>query len=314
MLVIANKTHETDGSAAQMLERVNSEIPIVLVSRAQNFVFNEAELKKLDRYILADFSEMGWDYDWSRRHHLFGVNTSGHKDIFAGEEWEKFESFVQSNKPLLYFRRELLQKHQSEYYRPISYACWHDIPPTQSRDEFEKRFLEVFYTWGRSHEERVRLQADMWAGVLKHGYALCDNIATLNTFLAMEENPRKWFSANIPHYARLPIDVINTINGHAKISISMPGAGNICFRHCEAPMSSVMLMKNDEMAFPYEWVDGKNCIMFPDFGTEIETAIEALYREDLHEIYLEGVDNCRKYQLETYIPNYIEQTIKEATA
>ena len=306
-LIVANATRETDGSAAQMLERIESPVPIVLVSRPQNFVFNE-ELQKLDSFVLADFTEYGYDYDFGKRGvHLFGENTEDYQDLFPGKEWEKFEAFVQSNKPLLYLKRELPKTHVNDFYQPISYACWHEIPQIQTKTEFDNRLLEVFYSWGRSHEQRVRLQADLWSGVLRHGYALCDNVGALNAFLVAEQNPRKWFAANIPHYARLPIQTINTINGNAKISISMPGAGIVCFRHCEAPMNAVMLMKNDGMAFPFEWIDGKNCIMFPDFGTEIETAVEALSREDLYDMYVEGVENCRKYQLDNFTKHFSEK-------
>lgn len=300
MVIVANKTQETDGSMHSLAQKINSPIPILLISRPSKFIFNDDILSLAGKpYVIWDVVEMGWDAPMIDTH-LFGVNTYKFKDVFQGEEWDKLEYFIQEHKPIRYFCRELLQKDASDYYVPLSYPCLYEVAPTQSKEDFDNRLLQVAYTWGLSHEGRKAIHANIWAKSGKYGYVVCDNIGFLNAFIQEESNPKKWLTQNCPHYARYPMETINSVSGAAKISISPAGAGRVCFRHTEVSMNSVMMMWEDNIKWPFEWVDGYNCIKVKE-GGEVEKIVEALNNPNLFDIYYMGVKNCRRYQIDNYI-------------
>jgi hypothetical protein len=303
MIYVANAAGTTDGVMYNVLNRINTEIPIVLVTRPDDFKFNE-DLRRLDKYILVDMVENGWNFDWARGTHFFGNNTEYFADLFPSEEWMKFENFVVGNQPIKYLKREMLKQDATDYYQPINYPCWSEIPTPQTREDFNSRPFEVFFNFGISHEYRKELHGEIWKKSGFYGYSVCDNYQQLNGFLAHEGNSKKWLSIHAPHYYRLPIENVLQINGMAKISVSLPGAGRSCFRHAESPVNSVMLMRKDDMKWSYDWIDEVNCIKCEE-GEEIATMIEYLASYRLYDIYLQGVENCKNYCIDNYINKYL---------
>jgi hypothetical protein len=308
MIYLANATGETDGSMHSMLLNVGSRLPIVLVSRPNEFKFNE-QLLSLTDYVLVDCCEYGHDVEITDTH-FFGKNTD--EKFFGGEEWKKFDEWVANHPPRLYLKRELLLKDVSDTVKPIEYAAWFPPPEVQSEEEFNKRPLEVMFSWGYSSEYRRQLHGKIWTDAHKYGYMVCDNLFYIQKFLEQEENPKKWLSVNISHYVRHPMPDILNIQGLSKVSISMPGAGRKCFRHSESPLNSVMAMANEGFAWSFDWADGYNCIMF-DIGDEIKLINRWLENrpKDLYEIYRNGVDNVRRYYLPNYA-NHLEKLINNA--
>lgn len=307
-VIVANEKNDTDGVASNFLQRVNSPIPIVLVARCRDFKFNEA-LWGLDKYILADYVELNWDWDMEEGHR-WGSNTDKFPHIFDNDEWRKLDNFIKEKPPVLSFVRELLQQDVTQNTLPIEYPNWQPPIPLQSMEEFNNRPISAFHFWGRSHEARLKLHGDFWHHASTHGYNVCDNIFYLQKFLA-EEKGKHLVSFNIPHYFRTSIENIIAINGLSKLSISLHGAGTKCFRTTgESPINSCMVMQESKIAYSFPWVHGKNCLKFPD-TPNMETIEEALKREDLYEIYCEGVANSRNYAINSYIPNYIEKNINE---
>lgn len=309
MVILANKTGETDGSLHNMLLNVKSDMPIVLVSRPNHFEFNE-QLLTLDRYCLVDCCEYGWDVEFENTH-IFGRNTNEFAKYFIGEEWERFDKFIAEKPPCLYLKRELLAKDVADNpypIKPIEYAGWFEPPPIVSREEFEARPIQVFFSWGYSSEYRRQLHGKIWTEAHKYGYMVCDNLYYLNGFLQHEENPKKWVTTNVPHFNRHPMNEVLGVNGMAKISISHWGAGKKCFRNCEASLNAVMALPFDNYAWTFDWVHGGNCIKF-----YLENTVEQLVNHgcaDLYEVYKNGVETCRKY----YLPNYcrhLEKLINE---
>lgn len=298
LVINANKTGETDGSMANMLGRINCHTPLVIVSRTENFVFNE-ELFGLDKYVLVDASEHGWDFGWLYGTPLFGKNFQYHKEHFKGEGYEKFNQFVTDRRPLLYFKRELLKRDAAEYYQPIEYAAWHQAP-LQSEEEFNRRPLEVFFNWGLSNPMRPMLHGDIWWYSNEYGYVVCDSFFALQKFLSEESNPKKWVTVNTPHYVRQPVETVLQINGLSKISVCLWGAGRKCFRTTgESPLNAVMILPEDGMAYQHAWVSGFNCIKMGISG-QIESIVEAANRKDLYEIYKNGHATCEKYMVTNY--------------
>lgn len=308
-MVILACTHTSDGSAIKLMEQVPTELPVLLITRPDGYVFNETILGlKGKPYILANMEEMGWDAPLEKTH-LFGVNTDQFRHLYDTDEWRRLDDFIAANPPVLTFQRELLSKDASDTVVPINFPCTQPIPETVSKDEFYKRPLDVFYTWGYSHPERRRLHGQIWIDANKHDYVVCDNPYFLERFLAFENNAHRWVTSNIPDYCRFQMEQIITMQGLSRISISMPGAGRVCFRHTESPINSVMMMWDDNIKWSYPWISGVNCIKSQP-GKEIETIIGWLNSPDLFEVYLAGVDNCRKYETKSYVENYLFPLIK----
>lgn len=317
-VIVADKRGATDGAMFNMLNQVNSSLDILLVSRPDGYVFNEDILSlKGKPYAIADVIEMGWDAEIIDTPFLGFPDTSEYS-IFNHpqfndnkSEWQKLNDFIKENKQRFYLKRELLlQDQEDEVFEPLNYPAQYPIPEPQSKEDFLKRPLDVFYSWGLSHPQRRRLQGDIWLGADKYGYMVGDNLFWIELFMANESGSR-WLSVNIPHYCRFHSDQILNVNALAKISISMPGAGTSCFRHTESSSNAVMLMKNDNMAWSFPWEHNKNCIMFNEFGGEVETCLQALSNNNLYDIYRAGVENCKKYYLPNYI-NHIESIINNA--
>ena len=292
-----------------LLKDVNAHLPILIVTRLENFKFNP-NLYSLDKYILVDGCEYGWSERFDNGTHLFGINTEKYSQ-FDNEEWKKFDEFVKSKPPLLTFKRELLEGDESETVVPISYPSWHPIPETQTKDSFDKRLISANFIWGFSHERRRSLHGEIWSRCAEFDYIVCDNIEKLFEFFEHESNPKKWLTVNIPWYARLAMETIISINGMSKISLSLPGAGRHCFRMSESPMNSVMYKHDDGIKESYPWVKNVNCLK-SESGKEIETIIESLKSPDLYDIYCAGVENCRNYWLPTYQKKYIQPLIDKA--
>jgi hypothetical protein len=306
MVIVANKTGATDTPALEFLNRVETPIPIVLISRIEGFVFNE-KLLSLDKYILVDFVEYGWD--WKFDSHVFGRGQ--YRDWMDSDEWVKFDEFVANKPPLFTFKRELLESDFSDTILPIEYPCLLDIHRPQTKEGFLSRPFEVFNYWGRSHEDRVRLHGDIFIHASKNGINVCDNTNNLLGFYTLE-NGRRWITTNIPYYARIPMVTIMNYNGQSKISISKGGAGIKCFRHSESPTNSVMLMNHDPLKWTHEWVNGENCIKC-NIGDEIETIEKALNSDTLYDIYLNGIETVKRYNIYNYIHTYLQPTIKNKT-
>lgn len=300
-----------DGSVLRIASGINSPYPIVPITRIEGFKFNP-DLLSLDKYVLLDYSELYWNSE-NTDTHLFGKNTSDYPEQFPGDDWKRFDDFVKEQPPVIYFKRELLNKDRSDFIHPIDYPCWVEPPPVQSKDDFNKRPLEVFFFWGRSHEERVRLHSDIWSNSSRNGASVNDNIYQIQNFLAEESNPKKWVTLYMPHYSRIDISNLLGINGLSKLSVSLFGAGRKCFRTTgESPVNSLMVMQKSESCYTYEWEHGVNCLMFPETKVDVTLLDEFLKRDDLYEIYCKGVETVNKYKIHDYVNNYILPIINKS--
>lgn len=310
MILSHHKSGEIDPIAHSIVKHIDSKLPIVVVTRLNNYVFNEDLYKIIGKWVLVDFSELDWNWD-QQQTHIWGKNTRDFKDKYPGEEWEKFDLFVKKNPPALQFIRELVAKDETDTIKSIEYPCWHNIPEPLSEEAFNNRPLEVFYNFGYSHEDRRRVHGEIWTNAQKYGYMVCDNMYYFDGFMTHETAPRKWVSIHIPHYKRVDISNILALNSMAKLSLSMSGAGVKCFRHCEASVNAIMCLPEDNLKWSYDWIDGVNCIRLKK-GQEIKSITDALQRTDLSQIYLNGLETVKKYRISDYCRNYIEPLINNA--
>ncbi len=306
MIVSPDANNQNDGSVIRICSHINSPVTIVPITRIHGFQFN-TELLSLGKYILLDYSELHWNTH-NTETHLFGKNTSDYPEIYKGEEWQKFDEFVNNNPPQVYFKRELLKNDVTDTVLPIDYPCWTTPDIVQTKEQFDARPIKCFFYWGRSSEYRVKLHADIWLNSSKNNTAVCDNLFYLNAFLNEESCPNKWVTVNIAHYSRQQIETILQVNGLSKLSVSIKGSGSKCFRHLESSTNSVMVMDRDNLAWAYEWIDGVNCLKIDN--TSIDELNELTHREGLYEIYLNGMQTVDKYRIDNYVNNYIHPIIQ----
>lgn len=306
MIISADKTGYSPAER-NVIEGVQSDVPIVLVTRREGFVFNE-ELLSFDKWVLCNMSEMGWNFSWDYTP-MFGVEWHFSNELFPGEEWKKFNKWVCDNPPVLTFQREIRKQDLTDKIKPLSYHCYVPQYEVQTREQFNARPIELANYWGRSSEERMWFQGNAYLHATKAGIDIVDNLYYLNGMLA-ENKKRIWVTAQIPHYARIPIAEILKVVGMSKLGLSQPGCGKHCFRDAEIPAVSVMVLQDNDIAFPFEWVHGENCIRYKG-DNPIPAIEEALKRGDLYDIYVNGVKHLNKYRNPQY-SKYIEDEIKKA--
>lgn len=308
-MIINIDKNRIDGPSYDLFKNVKCDLPILLLSRIEDLEFNEDILSLTGKeYICADFIENGWDWDMNETL-IVGVNTEKF-NFLIGEGWKRLHEFMAVNKPVLYMKRELLEKDASDEIIPIGYPCWLPAEPLQTKEDFDSRIFQTIFAWGLSHEYRKTMHANIWMYSGNHGYSVCDNVYLISQFLQNEPNNKKWLTLNIPWYSRLPMNEFIKINGLAKISVSLAGAGRICFRHSESPVNSVMLMWNDKIKWSIPWEHNVNCIKCNE-GEEIKAIISALNNPNLYEIYKSGIELVDKYRLERYCKEYIEPIINK---
>lgn len=308
MVITADKYERTDGSAYSLCQQIKSEVPIVIVSWVDGFVFNE-RLLGLNDYVLVCFCEYGWNYEIEESH-IWGANTlkNGYGDgRYSGVEWNRFDEWVKNNPPKIIFKRELLKKDVTESVRPIEYPCVVNQWPIPSYAEFNSRPINVFQYWGRSNECRLRIHSEIWLHSFNKGFQVCDNVYYIEEYLRQEKGER-WVSLWIPHWARIDINQLLAVNNLSKLSLSWPGAGFKCFRTCEAPVNSVLVQHRNNFAWTFDW-DDTNCILVEP-NNEISGIEAALQKTNLYKIFINGVETAKKYTLGNYI-SHIEKTISE---
>lgn len=328
MIITADK-QRTDTPALEMLRKVNTDVPILLISRSEELDFNEEILSLAGRkYIVADFIEGGWNQEIIETL-IVGENALTF-DYTRSDEWVRLHEFINQNKPALYLKRELLVKDETDTLKPIEYANWQQDYPLQLREEFESRPIAALNYWGRSHEARLMLHGEIWKQAAQKGYSVCDSIYGFNNFMAEDTNPIKFITLNIPHYSRIPISEIMKINAMSKLSISLPGSGIKCFRSTgESIVNSICVMPEDNLAYSMPFIHGINCVRFWahditglkqewDIVGIIEAALagklltQQLKTPDLYSIYLESKKLADWYQVDNYCKNYLEPLINNA--
>lgn len=317
MVISADRKGTLDAPTYNLLKEINVDIPIVQINTFSGYEFNP-ELYNLDKWVLADFLELGAN-SWDMSHTLlFGKNSELFKQTHT-DEWRKFDEFVKAKPPALYLKRELLIKDFKDNIHPISFPCFWDVPTIQTKDEFNSRVLSVFNSWGYSHELRRMIHGEIFINAVKRNRAVIDNFSHLEE--EIKDQRQKWVSVFTPHHSRLPMSYVLSVQGMAKLSLSLPGAGVVCFRHSEASINSVMVLRDDPIAWSFPWVDNVNCIKFPFsydmdnirglVGVQdvIERVEKALIDPNLYDIYVAGVNNCLKYRVDKYVSEYLEPLI-----
>jgi hypothetical protein len=258
--------------------------------------------------ILVDYMEYGssWNGEdthiFGRNHHIAGcLQTPG---------WIHFSEWVKNNPPKLIFKRELLQKDACSTIKPISFLCHLERHPIQSREEYNARPLEVSFIWGFSHESRPRLHGAIFQAMATHGLGVISGWDQFHPHFEHNPPARNWATVHVPYYARHSMADVMWMNERSKIGVSCYGNGKVCFRTSEM-RSTLMAMPEDNIAFPYQWVHGVNCLKFRN-GHEFEDLEAFTRREDLYDIYVAGEANLDRYRPDRFIPEYFLPSIQSA--
>lgn len=311
----------TDTPMLEFLRLLETEIPILLLSRMDEFELNE-EIYELrgKSFVVVDVIEGGWDVE-IKETLIVGQNTFDF-EFTKGDGWLKLHEFLMTQNPRIYFKRELLEKDRTDLYLPIEYPNWQADYELQLREEFESRPITAYQYWGRSHEARLMLAGEFWKHAAKKGYAVCDNIWQFNLFMQYETNPIKLVTFHMPFYSRIDISELMKINAMSKLSISLYGCGRKCFRNTgESIVNSICVLPEDGLAYSMPFIDGVNCIKFPandvtgmkEEWPVMETVDKAISGEvDLYSIYLESKKLADFYRVENfskYIANLINTAV-----
>lgn len=307
----ADAAGQIDGSVnSQILSQLplckrefDADAIVVPISYYRNYKFNE-ELREVKKpVVLVDFLEFGWNWQWHEENVLGrgNIRKCPHLDT---DEYEKLDKWVVEVKPILQFKRELRLGDRGDSLLPAEFLCYLPKTPIQNKEEFDKRPMEVFNSWGYSHPLRRSLHGDIFRFADDHGIHVIDSWEQDGHF----EGNHNWSTIHVPHYLRKHISEIQKWMDRAKICVSLPGAGIRCFRHAEIS-NSIMALVHDPLCWSTDWVNGVNCIRL-ETGKEFDGLLEATKRENLHDIYVNAQETLDRYRPERYAKEYVIPNIK----
>jgi hypothetical protein len=284
------------------VSRSQAEVVIVPISMFHNYTFN-GELNSIHQpIVIVDFIEYEWCWDEPDTH-VLGRNTKSCRWLNK-PSWHQLDDWAASRNITMYFKRELLKKDVTDRIKPIEWACYLPGGHLHSRDEFNRRPLEVYNVWGYSNPSRAEMHADIFRGINTNGLAVVSEFDMYDRYFASGAHTRTWMSVFSPHFMRRNIFDLMRFQEAAKLTVSLPGAGQKCFRSTEAPVSSIMAMQEDNRAWSFDWTHGHNCIRLPK-GGEFAALEAATHRDDLFDIYMRSLDTIDRYRGQRYVNDYL---------
>lgn len=273
----------------------------------------EADLELIQRIVTSRKPVVILDYVECRDDHTMFL-THPHNWTAPMQAYRPLEALESSIK--VYFKREFIRAHVPPLPYPvyvtdfITEACPEDEPP-ETAEAFNARPVDFFMVWGYSSADRPVLHAEL----LRRRFS---NLATaLEDIDWYVKDGRKGIAALLftPHYRRVPLRELLQYQKLAKLSISMRGASQKCFRHAEAALNSVMAMQECTTEFAFPW-NKTNCVVMPNlpkptinpmYWIDVPAAVTALSTAldgDLYSIYLAGLENARHYKAKNYVQEH----------
>jgi hypothetical protein len=241
-------------------------------------------------------------------------------------EYIELHRAVRSLKVKAYFKRELLAGFQSPVPYPIYPLDW-TIPnfaehgAVDTREQFDARPIDIFMSWGYSSESRPRLYGELMrkAGKFCAHFAL--SAEDVDRSLA-DKRERIFALLFAPVYRRIRLEKLLEWQKKSKLTVSLKGCGIKCFRCAEGSFNSLLVQQAPEtVQWSYPWVDGQNCIGLangPDGEVDEVVQVEDLYHHlritqgSLYDVYLRGLENNKRYRMDTYARNYLLPKLAEA--
>ena len=310
------------GEDFQRVRDINdSNVIFVIHNYRKDYIFDSELAKvvtKLNKpIIMFDFVEAGV--------HKFPSIFAGIRGIerYSNKSFEGFFDFFATQLPnvKLYFKRELLESEDLTKFpfvvKPIEYSSRLPKYNKDTKEEFNKRLIDIYMVWGYSNYARPLLHAEL---MKRQAYRSSSQLICSHSYLYRTTTPHKVVLIYTPYFLREPLSVILEAQRNTKISISLNGNGQKCFRHSESPWNSIMAMKDTNLVWTYPWIDGKNCIRLPVVGeTRKLDEVASVKKMDcylnqpdkLYQIYLEGSKTMDDYTESHYVPKYIAKEILE---
>ena len=298
----------------------DADVVIVPITRIDQFRFDQSLYGVVKPWVLVDFGEWLWDWD-QKQSYIWGQDALHHPWYQQNDAWSLFDRFVCEHPPKMIWHRELLKQHVTPTVQPIEWLCYHTPERPQSKDEFYGRPMEWLHSWGRSHEARVLFHAKTFEYSSHLGYDAVGSWDHLDEYVKRQ---MKFAAAiHVPDTKRVDISTVLHWQRQAKVSMSFNGCGVCCFRHAESPVNSIMAIQANGKAWTYPWIDGENCLEM-DFGVGSECLTREfanrgdvymdqldnfLQRDDLHEVYARGLENCARYRPFQFFHNHFIPTI-----
>lgn len=287
-----------------------ADVVMVCISWYSNYQFNPLLVGMTKPVVIVDFMEVygaapfescslvigGGNFEeWLR------LNAEHHCAV----EWSKLHAWVSQCDLRGYFMRELYEEDVSEKLVPIEWPCVLPAWAIEPRQNFDTRPFEVFYCWGMSNPLRPSLHGQIYELM---GDGLVDVIGHWDHIDAKINEPhRKWISIHSPHTHRVHLNEIARRQAQSKMSVSMPGAGQRCFRDTEAPVHTAPVYVQDGTARSYPWQHGVNCLKLDMSAHALN---EATQRDDLHDIYVAAQETIDRYRTHRYTREYVMPHLK----
>lgn len=292
---------------------------VVLVSRTDRYRFNEGLRGILEKkpYVIVDMSEWFWTWD-QEQSFIWGRNIFDHPWWTQNDDWRKLDQLFRDIPPKMQWVRELLAKDVSPTIQPMEWLVNEPVMNPAMKDEFYGRPLEIFMTWGRSHEMRVQMHAALWSSMSYYGWDCVGNFDHLEDF--RKRDMKIVAAIHTPDFKRTQSSTVMHWQRHSKTSFSGSGCGVKCVRHAEACTNSIMILPHDRLAWTYPWdesnslrVDlgiGTDCVKDRDMAFKAVGEIyEFLMRDDLDTIYAAGLETARKLRPSHFFPHHWIPTI-----
>lgn len=228
-----------------------------------------------------------------------------------------------------YFKRELPAGTVPEVsypVHPIDFTVNPHIAPLTltTEEEYHARPIDICFIWGYSNESRPLLFAELIKARGRFGMPHITVNETDVTWLIEHHKRCQLALLYQPFYNRLPLARVFELQSQAKVTISLFGAGNKCFRSAEAGQNSVVAHQAPEtLEWAIPWVDGINCLALPNkpgSGEEFDVggAVEKLYhwlrvvQGSLYSVYVQSVLTTQQYRTDRYVWEYLVPRIEAA--
>ena len=249
-------------------------------------------------------------FDYLESQHDFEIFLTRAENWPVMQPYKPLEAL--ENSITVYFKRELIRSHVPSVPYPVyptdfTTEATNDEEP-DSPEAFAKRPIDIFMVWGYSSADRPVLHAEL---MRRRFSALA---TTLEDIQWMVE--RKYIGIcallYVPYYRRIPLADLLKYQKLSKLSLSLRGASQKCFRHAESPLNAVMAMQECTTEFAFPWT-ATNCVIMPNlpkptvnpaYHIDVPgalSAISAALATDLHPRYLAGIQNARHYRLQNYV-------------
>lgn len=295
-----------------------AEYVVLGITHMNDWDFDEEEFLKIRHkpFVIFDFTEYGWSN--TKVKHIYGENTQDYIHLLTNKNYLKLDEAIKKVKVKCYFKRELPKAKVNTKYPvyPIEYPCLdkqNRVPDTL--EQYSKRPIDIFFNWGWSNPSRAELHGMFYYLAEELGFVVVSDYRHLVRHKKEHPNIPFVYSSFTPHFARMSMEELLSLQQQSKISISLNGCGVKCFRHSESPINSLMALQENELQWTHEWTF-ENSILLPNSKInekiDSEMSIRRLIRllqnpRHLYEKYLKGLETIKLYNQNTYINELLKR-------